>query len=156
MRRIIVLCALLTSFLALPAHALPGLGEFYAGVGTHTYGGFPGQSGINYGGTIETGIDSIAMSKFGLGLRLDMPTFSPLTTATNLELRYSIFTVPFVRLLAGVWAGFSKQDGFVGTYGAFGAARVSLGLPYIALNLGGQGVSDHFTAFGQITIGFVL
>jgi hypothetical protein len=156
MRRIIVLCALLTSFFALPALALPGIGAFYAGVGTHTYGGFPGQAGINYGGTLEAGIDSLAMTSFGLGLRLDMPTFSPVTTATNLELRYSFLTVPFVRLLGGVWAGFSKPEGFVGTYGVFGAARLSLGLPYVALNLGGQGVSDHFSAFGQLTVGVVL
>ena len=156
MRRLLVLFAVLSSLIALPSFALPGIGEIYAGLGTHTYGGFPGQSHVNYGGTLEFGIDSLAMSKFGLGLRLDMPTFSPVTTATNIELRYSFLSVPFFRLLGGVWAGFSRADGFLGTYGAFGAARVSLGLPYLALNLGGQGVSDHFTAFGQITVGVVF
>lgn len=155
MRRLIVLCALLTSFLALPALAIPGIGAIYGGIGTHTYGGFIGQSGTSYGGTLELGIDDL-LKKFGLGVRFDLPTFKSFTPAANLELRYSIFSVPFFRVIGGVFGGVQKDVGMNGIYGVFGAARVSLGLPYIGLNLGAQGVGTNLSGFGQLTVGVVF
>ncbi len=155
MRRIIVLCALLSSLLALPAFAIPGIGALYGGIGTHTYGGFPGQSTTSYGGTLELGWDDM-IQKFGFGVRFDLPTLKAFDPAANVELRYSIVSVPFFRLVAGVFGGVKKDVGFSGTYGAFGAARVSLGLPYIGLNLGVQGVNSDVSAFGQMTVGVVF
>ena len=154
-RRFIVLCALLGSFLALPAFAIPGVGALYAGVGTHTYSGFPGQASTSYGGTLEFGLDDL-VAKFGLGVRLDLPTFKSFDPAANIELRYSVFSVPMFRALVGAFGGVQKGVGFNGMYGLFAAARVSLGLPYIGLNLGGQGVNSDLSAFGQITLGVVF
>ncbi len=155
MRRILILSVLLSSLFALPAVALPGIGAPYVGIGTHTYGGFPGVSNVNYGGTLELGIDDLLKS-FGIGLRMDLPTFKSFDPAANIELRYSVFSVPFVRLLAGVFAGVQKNVGLDGTYGFFGAARFSLGLPYLGINLGAQGGNGYFTPYGQLTLGVVF
>ena len=155
MRRIIVLCALLSSLFALPAFAIPGVGALYGGIGTHTYMGFPGQSSAYYGGTLEFGIDDL-LQKFGLGVRFDLPSFKAFTPAANLELRYSILSVPFFRLYGGAFGGVRKDVGMDGTYGVFAGARVSLGLPYLSVNLGGQGQNTHLDPFGQITLGVVF
>jgi hypothetical protein len=155
MRRIIVLCALLTSFLALPAFAIPGIGAIYGGIGTHTYRGFPGQSGTDYGATLELGIDDI-IQKWGVGARFDLPSFTSFNPAANVEVRYSILSVPFFRVIGGVFGGVQKNVGTTGTYGVFGAARVSMGLPYLGVNLGFQGQNTYLSAFGQITVGAVF
>ncbi len=155
MRRLILLCAHLTSFLALPAFAIPGIGALYGGIGTHTYGGFIGQSGTSYGGTLELGIDDV-VAKLGFGLRFDLPTFKTFSPAANIELRYSLFSVPFFRVIGGVFGGVQKDVGLNGVYGVFGAARVSLGLPYLGLNLGLQGVGSDLSGFGQLTVGVVF
>ena len=155
MRRILVLCVLLSSLLALPVWAVPGLGAPYVGIGTHTYGGIFGQSGVNYGGTLEAGIDDLFKS-FGLGVRLDSPTFKTFNPTANIELRYSIFSVPFLRIVGGVFGGVQKNVGLDGMYGFFGAARVSLGLPYVGVNIGAQGGNGYFTPYGQLTLGVVF
>ncbi len=155
MRRIIVLFALLTSLFALPAFAIPGIGAIYGGIGTHTYHGFPGQAGTDYGATLELGIDDI-FSKIGFGVRFDLPSFASFNPAANLEVRYSIVSVPFFRVIGGAFGGVQKNFGTTGIYGVFGAARVSLGLPYLGVNLGFQGQNTDLSAFGQVTVGAVF
>ena len=159
MRRALILCALLSSLFALPAFAIPGIGALYGGLGTHTYNGFPGMTGTDYGATPELGIDDV-VQKLGFGIRLDLPNVSPISTAANLELRYSIVGVPFFRLIGGVFGGVAKDVrtfvGLNGTYGVFAAARISLGMPYLGINLGYQGVKTDLSPFGQVTLGVVF
>lgn len=154
MQRSIALVALATCFLAVPVWAIPGVGEFYAGGGARTYGGFPGQPAASYMGTVEVGLDDV-VAKLGAGLRLDVP--KSLQPGLALELRYSILSLPFFRLLGGVSGGaFKGGDAWAKTYSAFLGARISLGLPYVGASVGLQGVEKDMAGFGALTVGIVL
>lgn len=151
---LVVLGAVSGTMIAKPAHAIPGIGQFYAGLGPRTYNGFPGQPTAYFAGTVELGLDDV-LAHFGIGARADI--FTSLDTAYSVELRYSIFSVPFFRFLAGISGGVKSGVGLTGTYAAFLGVRASLGLPYVGLNLGfqGNGTEEH-NGFGALMFGVCL
>ena len=159
MTRLLLPLALLTSFAAVPAHAIPGVGEFYAGLGTRTFGGFFGQNPL-WAPTLEVGLDNISLIKgVGVGLRVDLPIHTdPLSvgSAYSLEARYTVFSIPFLRGFAGISGGVKQDVGLTGLYSVFAGLRASLGLPYLAFTGGMQGVKTDLYGFGQITIGVAL
>lgn len=138
MRRSLLVLAFLAAAVWLPARpaaALPGIGELYAGLGIRTFGGLPGGSDATYAPSLEAGIDGV-LKDFGVGLRLDAPRLDP---GLSVEIRYSVLSIPFVRVVAGVIGGVQDGKGtrgWDGTYGAFGSARVSLGSPYLQAQVG--------------------
>lgn len=151
--------ALLGCLASAPAHAIPGVGEFYAGLGARTFGGFPGQNPL-YVPTLEVGLDNMPLLKsFGFGARLDVPVHvDPISvgTAFSLEARYTIVSIPFFRLFAGASGGVKKDVGLDGMYSVFAGLRASLGLPYVGLSAGLQGVKTDVSGFGQLTFGVAL
>ena len=159
LRRLLLPLVVLTSLSAVPAHAIPGVGEFYAGLGTRTFGGFYGQNPL-WAPTLEVGLDNISVLKsLGVGLRIDLPIHTdPLSvdSAYSLEARYTVFSIPFLRGFAGVSGGVKKDVGLTGLYSVFAGLRASLGLPYLAFTGGIQGVNTTVDGFGQITIGVAL
>jgi len=156
----LILISVLLALEARPAIALP---EVYGGLGARSYG-MPGSDKGAYSGTLEAGVDAI-FANLGLGVRVDNPTWQP---AVAVQLRYSVFKIPFVRIFAGVGGGVerggndkpgSKDLSWNGTYEVFAGARVSMGLPYLGLNVGGAKSyygPDGFQLFSTLTIGLAL
>lgn len=159
LQRLLLPLAVLGCLASAPAHAIPGVGEFYAGLGARTFGGFPGQNPL-YAPTLEVGLDNMPLLKsFGFGARLDVPVhFDPMSvgTAFSLEARYTIVSIPFFRAFAGVSGGVKKDVGLDGMYSVFAGLRASMGLPYVGLSAGLQGVKTDISGFGQLTIGVAL
>ncbi len=137
----LLLCA------ARPAQALP---EPYAGIGLHTFG-LPGKDSTTYSGMLEGGVDDI-IAKFGLGARLELPDWR---TILDLQLRYSLFKVPFIRVFVGAGAGIQRYAGWNGTFEGFVGARLSLGLPYIGATIGVAhwGGTDTTNPYGTLSLG---
>lgn len=136
--------------------------ELYAGLGVRTFD-LPGGDKTDYSGTLEAGIDNI-IADIGAGLRIDSPKWKP---AVSVQARYSLFKMPFVRLLIGAGAGVERSPNasgstnysWNGTYEVFGGARFSMGLPYLGLNIGGAKSnfgSDGFQMFSTLTLGLAL
>jgi hypothetical protein len=160
MKRVLLLLLLLApiALAARPASALP---EAYAGLGVRSYD-LPGADGNQYAGSLEGGVDDV-LSNIGAGLRIDLPDWKP---AAVVQLRYSVFKIPFVRIIAGLGGGVerartggSSSLSWNGTYELFAGARFSLGLPYLAVNLGGASSKygpSGFQMFSTITLGVSL
>lgn len=141
---------------AAPAEAVPGLGELYVGGGLRSFGGTPGLSesgkAIDYGGTLELGIDDIAfLPQWGAGLRGDWNDGPGRWSA---ELRYTALSLPLVRAVVGASLGYA-DSGLDGRLGGFVAARVVLGLPYVGLQVGvyRDPVKQDVSSGGQLTVG---
>lgn len=141
---------------AAPAEAVPGLGELYLGGGLRSFGGTPGLSdsgkAIDYGGTLELGIDDFSLlPQWGAGLRGDWNDGPGRWSA---ELRYTALSLPLVRALVGASLGFA-DSGLDGRLGGFVAARVVLGLPYIGLQVGvyRDPAKQDVSSGGLLTVG---
>lgn len=159
---LLVLLALPLAFAARPVLAVPAIGEPYVGLGARSYG-LPGSDGVGYAGTLEGGVDAILLSNYGAGLRVDFPAWKP---SAVVQFRYSILKVPFIRLFAGLGGGFEQvRTGannslkWNGIYELFVGARVSLGVPYLGVDVGGANSAyktDGFDLFSKITLGVSL
>lgn len=136
--------------------------ELYAGLGVRTLD-LPGGDRTDYSGTLEAGIDNI-IADIGAGLRIDTPRWKP---AVALQLRYTLLSLPLVRLLAGAGAGVERSPNgsggnsysWNGTYEVFAGARFSMGLPYLGLNIGGAKSnfgSEGFQLFSTLTVGLAF
>lgn len=138
------------------ACAVPGLGEVYAGGGLRSFGGTPGLSdhpqAIDYGGTVELGLDDFALlPRWGAGLRRDWNGGPGRWSA---EVRYTALSLPLVRALLGASLGFGDA-GLDGRLGGFVAARVVLGLPYVGVQVGvyRDPFRQDVSSGGQVTVG---
>lgn len=125
--------------------------EVYAGLGA-TMEGVPSAQFKGLGLALEGGVDDI-LSDIGVGGQIDFIDWKPSLTA---QFRYSILSIPFVRLIAGVGVGLEGFAAKLGaSAGAFIAGRISLGMPYLGLKLGvDYGFADGDTSVGSlITLG---
>ncbi len=142
---------------AQPACALPLVGDLYMGAGTRSVGGLPGASDANdfkMAPLLEVGVDNIrVLDKWGAGLKAYFLKGGHLSA----EVRYQLFALPGLRLLAGVDVGLlGKSSALDGSFGAFVAGRLTLTFPYLGLQLGvyrTPGEAGGFAPAGMLTGG---
>jgi hypothetical protein len=148
----LLLGVMVVTFAAIPlvpraAQALP---ELYAGLGASAARQPNNLSDLGF--VMQAGVDSI-VAGLGAGLQADVAS----KTALTAELRYSLLKIPLIRVFAGVSAGL---QGFTsspsGTVGAFAGARFSIGVPYVALQLGGVYADGNVSPKGLLTLGISL
>ena len=114
-----------------------------------------GTSSVRYAGSLEFGADAI-YDGVGLGLRIDVPDLNPSFMA---QIRYSVFYLPTLRLLAAASLGVQKPPSgyeFNRAYELLLGARASLGVPYVGLDVGGANNWPdvrEFKPFGKLTVG---
>ena len=174
-RRFILVCLFTTlaGAVARPALALP---EIYAGAGVHRFG-FGSSASATHSLALGAGVDDLFRG-FGLGVNAYMPftDFPSSDPVINLDLRYSIFKIPFLRVFAGVGAGtkrstlkaytnapagstagstVTKTESWGGALEAFIGARVSLGLWFVGLDIGAAKWED-FQPYGILTAGLTF
>ncbi len=158
--RFLMSVLLMSVFLALAARPAAALPEIYGGLGVRSYA-LPGSDSAAYAGTLEAGVDAI-FSDIGAGLRVDTPQWKP---AVAVQLRYSVLKVPFARIFAGIGGGVERARvdsnalSWNGTFEVFAGARVSMGLPYLGLNVGGAKShygDNGFQLFSTLTVGLAL
>ncbi len=166
-RRFILVCLFTTlaGAVARPALALP---EIYAGAGVHRFG-FGSSASATHSLALGAGVDDIFRG-FGLGVNAYMPftDFPSSDPVINLDVRYSIFKIPFLRVFAGVGAGAKRSTSSVtdlktvtktstwgGAMEAFVGARVSMGLWFLGLDIGAA-KWEEFQPYGILTAGLTF
>lgn len=170
-RRFILVClfATVAATVARPALALP---EIYAGAGFHRFG-FGSSASATHSLALGAGVDDL-LKGFGFGVNAYMPWDDFSNPVINADLRYSIFKIPFLRVFAGAGVGARRSElksyiqasstssattttstswdaavqGFVG-------ARVSLGLWFVGLDIGGARWAE-WQPYGILTVGVTL
>ena len=119
------------------AVALPLVGDIYVGAGTRSVGGIPGVSAsdaVKMAPMLEAGVDKISVfDKWGAGIKAYFRQGGHLSA----EVRYTFLALPGLHVLGGFDFGLlGKNSSLDGSFGAFAAGRLTLGLPYLALQVG--------------------